>query len=88
MRLLSSVRPSTRPFDAQHLEHREGPAQQRIAAAAGLHHHELAGRGRGGDLWSGERDDVVVGGEARVADDPCLDVDEASRSRVYHLSAL
>ena len=29
----------------------------------------------GGDIWSGERDDVVVGGEARVGNDPCLDID-------------
>ena len=81
MRLLSSVRPSTRPFRPQDLEHRERPAQQRIAAAAGLHHHELSGLGGGGDLGSGERDDVVIGGEARVADDACLDVDGAFEIR-------
>ena len=75
MRLLSSVRPSTRPSGAKDLEHGERPAQQRVGAAARLDHHELAGRGGGGNLRSGEGDDVVVGGEARVADDPCLDVD-------------
>ena len=41
-RLLSSVRPVDAAVVAQNLEHRERPAQQRIAAAAGLDHDELA----------------------------------------------
>jgi hypothetical protein len=60
---------------AHDLEHRERPAQQRIAAAAGLDHHELSGGGGLGNLRGRQLDHVVVGGEARVADDPCLDVD-------------
>src|SRR5262245_20835773 len=60
---------------AEDFEHREWTTQQRVVAATRLHHDELAWSNCGGDFRSSERDDVVVGREARVPNDLRLDVD-------------
>ena len=53
---------------AQDFEDRERAAQQRIAPAAGLHHEELARRGRVGDLRRRQRQHVVVVRQRGVGD--------------------
>ena len=53
---------------AQDFEHRKRPAQQRVVTRRRLDHHELPGRGRGGDRRRGQRQHVVVVRQPRVRD--------------------
>src|SRR5215204_5262061 len=67
----------------ENLDHRERTTQQRIVASARLDHDELAWSNRGGDLWSGEGDDVVIGREARISNDLRLDVEGHSNEYTF-----
>ena len=70
---------------AKDLENRKRPPQQRIAPATRLDHDELPWGHGDGNFWSSESDDVVVSGEACVADDLCLDIDGHSCEYTFWL---
>ena len=59
----------------ENLEHRKRPAQQRVDAAIGLHHHELPGLGGAGNFGGLEAQHVVIGGKTAVLDHPRVDVE-------------
>ena len=76
MRLLRSDKPSIRRCRTRMISKTEnGRRSNGSLPRPGLDHDELSWLGRGSYFGSSEGDDVVIGREARVLNDPGLDIE-------------